>query len=63
MAAAAVTAAVGAVQMLDAVVEGATGKNLQETGIAAEQTKQKLKANGYNDHQLRKYYETVMVSP
>lgn len=55
-AAAPVTAAVGAVQMLDAVVEGATGKNLQETGIAAEQTKQRLKTNGYNSHQLRKYY-------
>jgi hypothetical protein len=58
-----VGAAVGAVQMLDAIVEGATGKNLQETGVAAEQTKQKLKEEGYSDYELRRRARTGYRKP
>lgn len=56
-------AAVGAVEMLDAIVEGATGKNLQETGVAAEQTKQKLKEEGYSDYELRRRARTGYKKP
>jgi hypothetical protein len=58
-----VAAAVGAVQMLDAVVEGATGKNLQETGVAAEETKQRLKEEGYSDYELRRRARTGYKKP
>ena len=45
-------------EMIDAIVEGATGKNLQETGIAAEETKQKLRKEGYSEYDLRRRART-----
>ena len=63
-AAAPVAAAAGAVQMLDAVVEGATGKNLQETGVAAEEEKKRLKEEeGYSDYELRRRARTGYTKP
>ena len=40
--------------MLDAIVEGATGRNLQETGVAAEETKQQLREEGYSEYDSRR---------
>jgi len=45
-------------EMVNAIVEGATGKNLQETGIAAEETKQKLRKEGYSEYDLRRRART-----
>ena len=45
-------------EMLDAIVEGATGKNLQETGVAAEEKKQQLRKEGYSDYELRRRART-----
>ena len=50
-------------QMLDAIVEGATGKNLQETGVAAEEKKQQLREEGYSDYELRRRARTGYRKP
>ena len=52
-----------AYEVLDAVVEGATGKNLKETGEAAAETKQKLVDEGYNTHDLRRHYRNGYTKP
>lgn len=51
-----VLAGVAGYQMLDAIVEGTTGKNLQETAVAAEATKKELRNNGYSNYDLRRHY-------
>lgn len=50
-------------QMLDAIVEGATGRNLQETGVAAEETKQQLREEGYSEYDLRRRARTGYRKP
>jgi hypothetical protein len=45
-------------ELLNAIVEGATGKTLQETGQAAEQTKEELRQQGMSEYQLRKRART-----
>lgn len=50
-------------QMLDAIVEGATGKNLQETGVAAEEKKQQLREEGYSEYELRRRARTGYTKP
>ena len=52
-----------AYETLDAVVEGATGKNLKETGEAAAESKQELVDEGYNTHDLRRHYRTGYKKP
>jgi len=50
-------------QMLDAIVEGATGKNLQETGVAAEEKKEELREQGYSEYELRRRARTGYRKP
>ena len=50
-------------QMLDAIVEGTTGKNLQETGVAAEEKKQQLREEGYSEYELRRRARTGYTKP
>ena len=50
-------------QMIDAIVEGATGRNLQETGVAAEETKQQLREEGYSEYDLRRRARTGYRKP
>lgn len=58
-----VLAGVAGYQMLDAIVEGATGRNLQETGVAAEETKQQLREEGYSEYDLRRRARTGYRKP
>lgn len=53
-----VLAGVAGYQMLDAIVEGATGQNLQETGVAAEEKKEQLREEGYSEYELRRRART-----
>ena len=50
-------------EMLGAIVEGATGKNLQETGVAAEEKKEQLREEGYSDYELRRRARTGYRRP
>tara|TARA_X000001382_G_scaffold119232_1_gene99881 strand:- start:45 stop:1358 length:1314 start_codon:yes stop_codon:yes gene_type:complete len=50
-------------QTLNAIVEGATGKNLQETGVAAEEKKEQLREEGYSDYELRRRARTGYRRP
>lgn len=50
-------------QMIDAIVEGATGRNLQETGVAAEETKEQLREEGYSEYDLRRRARTGYRKP
>lgn len=50
-------------EMLNAIVEGATGRNLQETGVAAEETKQQLREEGYSEYELRRRARTGYRKP
>lgn len=50
-------------EMLNAIVEGATGKNLQETGVAAEKKKEQLREEGYSDYELRRRARTGYRRP
>lgn len=50
-------------QMLDAIVEGATGKDLQETGVAAVEKKEKLRKQGYSEYELRRRARTGYRKP
>ena len=50
-------------EMLGAIVEGATGKDLQETGVAAEETKQQLREEGYSEYELRRRARTGYRKP
>ena len=50
-------------QMLDAIVEGATGKDLQETGVAAEEKKEELREQGYSEYELRRRARTGYRKP
>lgn len=50
-------------QFLNAIVEGATGKNLQETGVAAEEKKEQLREEGYSDYELRRRARTGYRRP
>jgi len=50
-------------EMLNAIVEGATGKNLQETGVAAEKKKEQLREKGYSDYELRRRARTGYRRP
>ena len=52
-----------AYETLDAIVEGATGKDLKETGEAAAESKQKLVDSGYNTHDLRRHHRTGYKKP
>lgn len=58
-----VAAGVAGFQMLDAIVEGATGSNIQETGKRAEQKKEQLKQQGYSKHDLRRRARTGYKKP
>ena len=58
-----VLAGVAGYQMLDAIVEGTTGRNLQETGVAAEETKQQLREEGYSEYDLRRRARTGYKKP
>lgn len=58
-----VLAGVAGYQMLDAIVEGFTDKNLQETGVAAEETKQQLREEGYSEYDLRRRARTGYRKP
>jgi|14BtaG_2_1085337.scaffolds.fasta_scaffold20323_3 hypothetical protein len=50
-------------EALNAIVEGATGKNLQETGVAAEEKKEQLREEGYSDYELRRRARTGYRRP
>ena len=50
-------------QFLNAIVEGATGDNLQETGVAAEEKKEQLREEGYSDYELRRRARTGYRRP
>ena len=50
-------------EMIGAIVEGATGKNLQETGVAAEEKKEQLREEGYSDYELRRRARTGYRRP
>lgn len=50
-------------EFLNAIVEGATGKNLQETGVAAEEKKEQLREEGYSDYELRRRARTGYRRP
>ena len=50
-------------EMIGAIVEGATGKNLQETGVAAEEKKEQLRKEGYSDYELRRRARTGYRRP
>ena len=50
-------------EMLDAIVEGATGQNLQETGVAAEEKKEQLREEGYSEYELRRRARTGYTKP
>ena len=50
-------------QMLDAIVEGATGKNIQETGVAAVEKKEELRKQGYSEYELRRRARTGYRKP
>lgn len=50
-------------EMLGAIVEGATGKNLQETGVAAEKKKEQLREEGYSNYELRRRARTGYRRP
>jgi len=50
-------------EMLGAIVEGATGKDLQETGVAAEEKKQQLREEGYSEYELRRRARTGYKKP
>ena len=58
-----VLAGVAGYQMLNAIVEGATGKNLQKTGVAAEEKKEQLRKEGYSDYELRRRARTGYRRP
>jgi hypothetical protein len=58
-----VLAGVAGYQMLDAIVEGATDKNLQETGVAAEEKKEQLREEGYSEYELRRRARTGYRKP
>ena len=58
-----VLAGVAGYQTLNAIVEGATGKNLQETGVAAEEKKEQLREEGYSDYELRRRARTGYRRP
>ena len=58
-----VLAGVAGYQMLNAIVEGATGNNLQETGVAAEEKKEQLREEGYSDYELRRRARTGYRRP
>jgi len=58
-----VLAGVAGYQTLNAIVEGATGKNLQETGVAAEEKKEQLRKEGYSDYELRRRARTGYRRP
>jgi hypothetical protein len=45
-------------QALDVITTAATGKTLQETGQAAEQTKEELRQQGMSEAQLRRRFRT-----
>ena len=45
-------------QALDIITTAATGKTLQETGQAAEQTKEELRQQGMSEYQLRRLART-----
>ena len=45
-------------QALDIITTAATGKTLQETGQAAEQTKEELRQQGMSEYQLRRRART-----
>ena len=49
--------------MIDAIVKGTTGKNLQETGVAAEEKKQQLREEGYSEYELRRRARTGYTKP
>jgi hypothetical protein len=53
-----VMAGVAGYQLLDAITYATTGKTLQETGQAAEQTKEELRQQGMSEYQLRKKART-----
>lgn len=50
-------------EMLNAIVEGATDRTLKETGVAAEETKQKLREEGYSEYDLRRRARTGYTKP
>lgn len=50
-------------QALDLITTAATGKTLQETGQAAEQTKEKLRQQGMSEYQLRRLARTGRSKP
>lgn len=50
-------------EFLNAIVEGATGNNLQETGVAAEEKKEQLREEGYSDYELRRRARTGYRRP
>lgn len=56
-------AGVAGYQMMDAIVEGTTGRNLQETGVAAEEKKQQLRKEGYSEYELRRRARTGYTKP
>jgi hypothetical protein len=62
-----VLAGVAGYQILNAIVEGATGnnlqKNLQKTGVAAEEKKEQLRKEGYSNYELRRRARTGYRRP
>ena len=52
------TAGMTGYQVLDIITTAATGKTLQETGQAAEQTKEELRQQGMSEYQLRRRART-----
>lgn len=50
-------------QALDLITTAATGKTLQETGQAAEQTKEELRQQGVSEYQLRRKARTGRSKP
>ena len=53
-----VLAGMAGYQALDVITTAATGKTIQETGQAAEQTKEKLRQQGVSEYQLRRKART-----
>lgn len=53
-----VLAGMAGYQALDVITTAATGKTLQETGQAAEQTKEELRQQGVSEYQLRRKART-----
>ena len=58
-----ITAGYVGYEILNAIVKGATGKNLQETGVAAEKKKEQLREEGYSDYELRRRARTGYRRP